>query len=53
MSVDHETMQLVGSKSVNKSEFNPVDDYIKRIVLEDSIFLALRSLEKQEDMEVG
>jgi hypothetical protein len=32
---------------------SPVDEYVKRIVVEDAIFLACRSLEKQKNMEIG
>ena len=32
---------------------SPVDEYVKRIVVEDAIFLACRSLQKQKNMEMG
>ena len=42
--IDHET--VVGSET--KKEVSPVDLYVKKMVMEDSIYLASRSLEKQK-----
>ena len=46
-------MEVVGSKTETKKEFSPVDEYVKRIVMEDSIYLTMRSIEKQKAMAIG
>jgi hypothetical protein len=30
-----------------------VDEYVKRIVVEDTLYLVRRSIDKQKDMEIG
>lgn len=42
-----------GTKIEVKKELSPVDEYVKRIVVEDSIFMACRSMEKQKAMGIG
>lgn len=32
---------------------SPVDEYVKKIVVEDSMFLVRRSIEKQREMAIG
>lgn len=36
-----------------KKEVSPVDDYVKRMVVTDTLFLMRRSLQKQQEMEIG
>lgn len=37
----------------NKKEVSPVDEYVKRLVMTDTLFLVRRSLQKQQEMAVG
>ena len=42
----------VDKKYNKKKEISPVDEYVKRIVMEDSIYVGMRSLKKQKSMEI-
>ena len=39
--------------SETKKENSPVDEYVKRIVVEDTIYLVSRGIQKQKEMEIG
>ncbi len=40
-------------KTEVKKEVSPVDEYVKKIVMEDAFFLVRKSIEKQREMPVG
>jgi uncharacterized circularly permuted ATP-grasp superfamily protein len=50
--IEHETIvknELTG-KMETKKDVSPVDEYVKRIVMTDTLFLVKRSLQKQQEM---